>query len=53
MDDYIPHQRYEFPTNKREEEYHEGDELHEFDYIYRIHEDWNDDSYNGYIGAEV
>ena len=44
MDDYLPHQIYELTTNKWEDEYQGGDEIPEFDDIYRIHQDGNDNS---------
>ena len=53
MDDYLPHQRYELPTNKWEEKYQGGGEIPEVDAIDWIHQDENDDSYNGHIGSEV
>ena len=53
MDYYPPHQRYEFPTNKWEEEYQGGDDIPKVVYIGGIHEDINDNSFYGFIGAEV
>ena len=52
MDDYLPHQRDKLSTNKWEEEYQGGYDTPKFDYIDGIHEYVNDESYNGYIGAE-
>ena len=53
MDDYLSHQRDELCTNKWEEEYQGGYEILKKDNIERIHKDGNDNSYDGYIGAEV
>ena len=53
MHEYLPHQRDELPTNKWEEEYQGGYEIPEVDDIDGIHQDENNGSYNGYIGAEV
>ena len=53
MDDYLPHQIYEWPTNEWEEEYQGGDDLPKVDYTDEIHEDGNDDSYDGFVGSEV
>ena len=53
MDDYLPHQRDKWPTNKWEEKYQGVDDPPKVDDIYRIHQYGNGDSYDGYIGAEV
>ena len=53
MDDYLPHQRYLLPTNKWEDEYQGEDEILEVDDIDGTHQDDNNGSYYGYIGAEV
>mmetsp|Transcript_15996 Transcript_15996/g.23839 ORF Transcript_15996/g.23839 Transcript_15996/m.23839 type:complete len:1130 (+) Transcript_15996:7540-10929(+) len=53
MDDYLPRERDELPSNAWEEEYQGPDDLPEVDEIDGIHEDGNDDCYDGFIGAEV
>jgi len=53
MDDYLPRQVDELPSNKWEEEYQGINDLPEVDEIDGIHEDGNDDSYDEFIGAEV
>jgi len=52
MDDYLPRQMDELPSNKWEEEYQGVDYLPEVDEIDGIHKDGNNDSYNGFIRAE-
>ena len=53
MGDYLPHQRYELPTNKWEEEYQGGYDLPKVNDIDGIHMGGNDESYDEYIRAEV
>ena len=53
MGDYLPHQIYELPNNEWKEKYQVVYGLPKVDDIYKIREDGNDDSYNGFVGYEV
>ena len=53
MDEYLPHQRYELPTNEWEEEYQGGFEIPKVNDISGIKEDGNGYSYDRYICAKI
>ena len=53
MDDYLPANVNEQAMHGQEEEYQEGKDLPEVDEVKGIHDDQNNDAYDGYIGAEV